>query len=140
MLPPSGMSRFAFMSVVRVTFPWMSVLAVVHLPPFKAGYHRTNVEDKYGMCKASIRFYGVGLNFTDRFWADGLTIADLRADLREIVRRVDDAGHLGARAELLGLARDVVRLWEARSAHRYECVQKERGLCALNVECNHGCR
>jgi hypothetical protein len=82
---------------------------------------RGYVEDKYGMCKASIRFYGVGLDFTDRFWADGLTTADLRADLREIVRRVDDAGHLGARAELLGLARDVVRLWEARSVRR--CLQ-----------------
>ncbi len=79
-----------------------------------------HIEKTWGVRLARIEFYGTSMYSTDGL-AIGFTAADLRAGLREIVCRVDDAGHLGARAELLGLARDVVRLWEARSARR--CLQ-----------------
>jgi hypothetical protein len=79
-----------------------------------------HIEKAWGVRLACIRFYGSSMQLADGI-AISSTAAGLCADLREIVRRVDDAGHLGARAELLGLARDVVRLWEARSARR--CLQ-----------------
>jgi hypothetical protein len=72
---------------------------------------RGYVEDKYGMCKASIRFYGVGLDHTDRFWADGLTAADLRSDLRKIVFRVDGAEHIPMEAETVQHVEDAHRVF-----------------------------